>query len=253
MMRRCPPAFLIALVWSGILSPRAFAECPCPSPPPPPPAFTASLGAGLALTSGNTDTKSFNLAAALQYDPKTRNVIKFDGFYLRAESGGQPTVDKSAFGARDEYALSPRLFAFGEIRYLRDRFKEISYLVTPLVGVGYVLVKSDPLILAVDAGVGGAFEKDDGLGSMSSGSYHVGEGLTWKISGTAALTEKATGLWKTKDASDSLYHFEVALASSIAKHAEVKLAFVEDYKNKPPNPSLSKADEALLFTLLMKF
>jgi putative salt-induced outer membrane protein YdiY len=121
------------------------------------------------------------------------------------------------------------------------------------VGVGYELVKSDPLIVAVDAGVGGAFEKDDDLGSVSSGSYHLGEALTWKISGTATLIEKATGLWKTTDASDALYHFEVALASSIAKHAEVKLAFVEDYKNKPANPALSKADEAVLVTLVMKF
>ncbi|HEX7418331.1 MAG TPA: DUF481 domain-containing protein, partial [Thermoanaerobaculia bacterium] len=38
--------------------------------------WTTSAGAGLALTSGNTDTKNYNLSFATKYDPKTKFVFK---------------------------------------------------------------------------------------------------------------------------------------------------------------------------------
>ena len=211
-----------------------------------------SVGAGLSLTTGNTNTKSYNLATTIQYDPKTKNTVALDGFYLRTQTEGQATVDKAAFGARDLYRLSTRAFAFGEIRYLRDRFKAISALVTPLAGVGLDLVKTDTVNLALELGVGGAFESDHSLDNVSSGSYHAGEAFTWKISRSAALSQKATGLWRTRAAADALYHVEVALTSSIAKHAEIKFAFIEDYRRRLPEPSSKKHDEALLFTLVMK-
>lgn len=59
-------------------------------------------------------------------------------------------------GLRDEHTISKRAFLFGEARYLRDRFKELTY-----------------------------------------------------------------------------YHAEVALATSISSRLELKLGFVDDYKNKP--------------------
>jgi hypothetical protein len=46
------------------------------------------LWLGLALTGGNTDTKSFNLSYELTHDPKTRNKIKTNGLWiLRSKSG----------------------------------------------------------------------------------------------------------------------------------------------------------------------
>src|SRR5947199_7322863 len=50
---------------------------------PPPKPWTSSIGAGLAITSGNTDTKNYNLSLATKYDPKTKFVFKADALYLR--------------------------------------------------------------------------------------------------------------------------------------------------------------------------
>jgi putative salt-induced outer membrane protein len=228
-------------------------DCPCPQKPAPPPALTGSLGAGYSVTSGNSDTQSLNIVFGLQYDPKTRNVLKVDGLYIRGEAGGTVNIDRTTLGIRDEYSLSDRFFLFGEARYLRDRFKNVTYLITPLVGSGYKVIKTEELTLSFDGAVGGAFEKDTGLSATSSGAFRAGEAFEWKISKSAALTQSAYALWKANDTSDSLYHFEVGLTTSLASKLELKLSFLDDYKNKPPNPMIKKNDTAFLATLLYKF
>ena len=101
---------------------------------PPPPPWASSFGAGLAITSGNTDTKNVNLAFTTKYDPKTRIVFKAEAMYLRGDANGVRQVDKTTANAREEYTVSGRTFAFGEVSYLRDPFKDINYFIAPLVG-----------------------------------------------------------------------------------------------------------------------
>src|SRR3954447_21496838 len=101
---------------------------------PPPKPWTSSIGAGLAITSGNTDTKNYNLAFATKYDPKTKFVFKADALYLRGDTDGETQVDKASADVRGEYSLSDRTFAFAEVTYLRDPFKGVNYLVAPLAG-----------------------------------------------------------------------------------------------------------------------
>src|SRR3954452_14087970 len=79
---------------------------------PPEKVWASSIGAGLAVTSGNTDTKNYNLSFNTKYDPKTKVVFKADALYLRGESDGVTNVDKAGADARYEYNLSDRTFTF---------------------------------------------------------------------------------------------------------------------------------------------
>src|SRR3954470_25025099 len=112
--------------------------------------WTSTLGAGLALTSGNTSTRNYNLSFNTKYDPKTRLLFKAEALYLLGSSNGQKQVDKASADAREEYTLSDRTFTFAELSYLRDPFKGISYSIAPLAGVGYRIFKSDRRTLSVD-------------------------------------------------------------------------------------------------------
>jgi len=229
---------------------------PAPADDPPPaenPGWVGSIGAGLALTSGNTDTKTFNFGGSATSDTKKRNVLKMDGLYLRTATDGETTVNRSTLGFRDEYGLGKHSFVFGEIRYLRDEFKDIKYLVSPLVGVGYKLVDQEKAVFSVDAAVGAAFEEPEAGDSTNSGAYHVGESFVWKLTPNATFSEGATGLWKTNDSSDALYHFEASLSASVSKRFELKLGFTDDYKNKPTAATLKKNDTALLANVVYKF
>ncbi len=220
--------------------------------PPPADPWTSSIGAGLALTSGNTDTKNINLSFTAAYDPKTKFVFKSEALYLRGDANGEKQVDKATANARGEYSLSDRTFALGEVSYLRDPFKEISYSVAPLLGAGYRLIRTDTRNLTVDGAVGYQFESNASLGRSSSGALKAGENFDWAISPTSKLTQKITGIWKTQDFDDALYHFDVGITTTVAARVELKVAFTYDYKNKPPLPSIKKGDSALFVAILYK-
>jgi putative salt-induced outer membrane protein YdiY len=221
--------------------------------PPPAKAWSSSIGAGLAITSGNTDTKNYNLAFATKYDPKTKFVFKADALYLRGDSNGTTQVDKAAADARGEYSVSDRTFAFVEVSYLRDPFKGVSYLVAPLAGGGYRIIHSDARNLTVDAALGAQLESNTGIGRSSGGAAKAGENFDWALSPTSKFTQKLTAIWKTNDFGDAFYHFDAGLTTTVATRLELKLAYVYDYKTKPPAAGIRKGDSAIFAALLIKF
>ncbi len=219
----------------------------------PKPGWHGSFGAGLSMNSGNSDTKSYNVGFDLKHDPKTKNVLKMGGLYLRNESGGATTADKLSGFVRDEYSFTDRFFVYGEVSYLSDEVAQLDSLVAPAAGAGYKVVKTDTVTLDLSAGFGGAFEKYTGQDSTSSGAYLAGEAFTWKISPAVSLTQKATGLWKSNDTADAYYHFEAGLTTSLSKILELKLAYLLDHKTRPAVPTLEKTDTAFIAAIVAKF
>ena len=249
-MRNTLTAFALLAVSAG---PGLAQDCPpCPPPPPPPPVWAVSVGAGLALTGGNSDTSSYNVAANVKYDPLTKNVFRAELLYLRASDGGESTVDRMLAALRDEYTVSGRLFAFGELGYQRDRFKQLDYLIAPLVGMGYKLVDRKPLLVALDGGVGAAFEKLEAQDSTADFALKAGERVEWKPSETAIVFQKSAALWKASDFGDAYYRFEAGVGAALAKRLELRVAFADDYKTRPAVPGLDKNDTSLIVTLLFK-
>jgi putative salt-induced outer membrane protein YdiY len=244
------PVFAAALLLAG---PARAQEklCPCPPPTPPPPAWTGSLGGGLSLTGGNTQSNSYNLDFSLVHDPKTKSIFKTDGSYLRTDTDGEATVDRTGLGVRYEYTLSGRSFAYGEVRYQRDVFKDVDYLITPTLGVGYRFVDREDLKFAVDAGLGFAFEKLRGQDATTSGAVNAGESLRWKLSSSASFVHAARAVWKTDDFGDAYYHFDAGILASLARRFDLKLSFVDEYKTRPPADK-KKNDTAVLATIVFK-
>jgi putative salt-induced outer membrane protein YdiY len=244
-------AATVAISLAGLaVTVRAQNTCPCP--PEPKPGWHGDVGAGLSFTSGNNDTSNVSLSFEAKHDPKKKNVFKADGLWIRNKTEGELSADRVNLGARDEYTLSKRGYLFGELRYLRDRFKDLSYLVTPLVGTGYRLVDTEKTRFAADVAIGGAFEKDYGQDATSDGSFRLGESFSQQLSSSAKLTQAAWGLWKMADTSDSFYHLELALAASISSKLELKVALVDDYQNQTASPELKKNDTAFVVNLVFK-
>lgn len=219
----------------------------------PPPGWHGSLGAGLSISSGNSDAKSYNLGLDLKYDPKAKNVLKLGALYLRSDANGTATADKVSAFVRDEYSLTDRAYVFGEVSFLRDKLALLDSLFAPAAGAGYKIVKEADMTFDVSAGFGGAFEKYENRGSTSSAALLAGETFTWKLSPAVSLTQKATGLWKTKDTGDAYYHFEAGLTTSLSKLLELKLSYLLDHKTRPVLDTLKKTDTALLATVVAKF
>ena len=232
------------------------AQTPAAAPKPaeaPKPATTGSLSVGLAVTSGNKDTSTFNAGFEVVHDPKTRNVFKTSGLLLRGSTDGALTAEQYGLTARDEYTIGKRAFAYGDFRYLRDKFKGISYLLSPTAGLGYRAVETAATTVSLSAGVGGVWEKNPGETVNTSGAVTADEKLTRSLSKTTSVTQKLSALWKTGDFSDALYTFSAALAATVVSQAQLKIEFLDTYKATPPDPALKKNDVALLLGLVYKF
>ena len=214
---RC--VFVTGLLLSGV----AWAQ----DPQAVPPLYTGNLGGGLAITGGNTDTQNFNLTAEVVRDPQTRNVIKGSASYLRGDQSDVLNLDRTAFNIRDEYTISGRTFAFGQLDYLRDQFKGIIFLWAPTGGLGYKVVDSDATELVVSGGAGGVLERNPGLESAKSGSLTAGQTFRQNLSSTATFTQSVSALWKTNDFADSLTNFSVGLTTTLAGNLELKLEFID--------------------------
>jgi putative salt-induced outer membrane protein YdiY len=240
----------ITLTLLAMSSRATFAQAPAPAPPTGPWIVTAS--GGLALTSGNTDTFTINADYDFTYDPKTRNVVKSEGLWIRGKNEGELITSRLGLNLRDEYAISTRAFVFAQNQYLRDEFKSIDYLVAPGGGLGYKLFDSMATKLAVDAGVGAVWEKNPDVDVRSSGAVTAREKLTQALTATTTLSQSVSALWKTKDFDDSLFTFGVGLAAAISTRTQLKVQLLDTYKNKPPSLEIEKNDVAILMAIVYK-
>jgi putative salt-induced outer membrane protein len=245
----------IAVILLAALAAPVMAQPPAaaPAPAPPPPPWTGSVNFGLALTAGNNDTLNANGGFDVKYDPKTRNALKTAGMFLYGESGGEKTAEQYALTARDEYKLNARTFVFGDLRYLHDRFKGISYLLASTGGIGYKLADLPATTLTVGLGAGAVWEKDYGFGVTSSGAITLDEKFTYKLSPNATVGQSFLGLWKTTDSHDALYTLGANVAVAINKRAQLKVELLDTYKNKPQDTRLKKNDLSLIVGVVFKF
>jgi putative salt-induced outer membrane protein YdiY len=222
-------------------------------PDAPTPLYSGSLGGGLAFTNGNSDTKNFNLVFGVVRDPTTKNVVKLNALYLRGSQSDVLSLDRASVTLRDEYSLSKRTFVFGQGDYLRDQFKAIRYLVAPVAGIGYKLADSDATKFALSGGAGGIWEKNIGLPISKSGSVNAGQTFSQKLSSTAMFTQSIATIWKTNNFSDYLSTASAGLTTSIVKKLELKLEFLDSYKNRPATVAIKKNDTAFVTSFVVKF
>ena len=236
---------LTALVYSP-----AFAQAP--PPPEPPKVWTGSFNAGLALTSGNSDTSTVNAGYEIIYDRQARNRVKSDGLFLRGKTDGELTTQRTVLNARDEYRFHKRAFFFGQTQYLRDQFKEIQYLVAPTGGIGMHLADSPQTKMSVDTGLGGVWEKNTDRELESSGAFSYSEKFVHQLTATTTLTESLSGLHRLDDFENALFQAGVGLGAGITTHTQLKVEVLNIYKTRPPSPAIEKNDVAVILAIVYK-
>jgi putative salt-induced outer membrane protein YdiY len=259
VLKRFPLALLAVL----LLSSAAAAQPPAPPPPPasappepPPPLWAGSAGAGFSMNRGNTDTTDFNLSFEATRGDKTPDVWHFKALYLRGQTAGTATVDRFLGDVRNERDLAPRVYAFGELQFLEDKFKQIDYLWAPAGGIGYRLIKEPMTTLNVDGGLGAKFEKDEtdtGPVTKTDAVVTFSDKFEHKLSKSSSITQGFSALWKASDFGDVLYNFSAGVAASLTTRTQLKIEFLDTYASRPPSASVKKNDVALLTAFVYKF
>jgi putative salt-induced outer membrane protein YdiY len=248
MQMRTPPLLFVLSLWA-ITATTVSAQT---TPPPEPPGWTGSAGAGLAMTSGNSDTSTVNAAYELKRDTGGLIVFRSGGLFLYGKSEDVLTSDRLSFDARLERKLGTRASVFGQLQYLSDEFKAIDYLVAPTVGLAYSLLKNERTEFVVDGGVGGVWEKNPDVDADLDGALTAGQKFSHKLTATTELTEKVIALWKMDDFDNALYTFGAGIAASITAATQLKLEVLDTYKARPP-VGVEKNDIATLVSFVYKF
>ena len=246
----------LVLVLAAALCPaRASAQ----AAPPAAPNWTVSASAGLAVTSGNADTSTVNVSYEATYGRQMRNLIKSDGLMIRGKRQGELSADRRGLNVRNEFRVNDHAYLFGENRYLRDRFKNIEYLLAPSAGLGYKVVDRETTRLSFDVGVGGVWEKNSDIDATdqavtASGSVTIGERYEQALTATTSIVQSYSGLWRTQDLSDSLHVLGITVGMAVSSHIQFKVELLDTYKSRPPATtapavSIRKNDVAILFGL----
>ena len=225
---------LAVVTLSTVLAPTpVFAQQPCPCAATPDQGkWIGTAGAGLALTSGNSDTLNLNLSVDATYDPKTRNVIKATGLYIRGDQNNVVVVNRLSLGFRDQHTISGRAFAFGQLDYLRDTFKAIDDLVAPTAGVGYKVIDTMPTTFAVDGGLGIVWEKNPGVDVDTDVAVTAAERLQHVLTPTSNVHHAATALWKANDVNDGLYTFSLGAGAKLSGRLQLSVDLLDTLKNR---------------------
>jgi putative salt-induced outer membrane protein YdiY len=238
------------IVFSLLLSTAAAGAQPAQAPETKP--WRLTFGAGLALTSGNKDTSTYNASYAVTYTPHERRTFKSDALLLRGRTDGELSNERFGLNVREEFRVNDRVFVFGQNQYLRDPFKRIQYMVAPTGGVGLTTARSERTTFTIDIGAGGVWEKNPYSDIRSSGAVTLGQKLSHVVSSTTTLTQSVSGLWKTEDFADAYYQFGAALSIGINSRVQLKIEVLDTYSNRPTGNRVVKNDISTVFAVVFK-
>ncbi|MEW6320840.1 MAG: DUF481 domain-containing protein [Acidobacteriota bacterium] len=248
-------ALAVAVSWLATMP--ALAQAPpdgaAASVPPPSAGWEGSFSAGLALTQGNRDTSTMTLGYDITRETGGALSFKSAGTLLRGRSQGELTANRLGLDVRGERRLSARTSLSAQVQFLRDEFKQIDYLVSPTLGVSQRLVTRDRTELAVDVGVGVAFEQNPGRPVDRDGAVTAGQQFRQRLSETAECTQKVSALWKMDDVADGLYVVGVGLSASVTSRTQIKAELLNTFKNKPPSAAVQRNDVAILLSFVYKY
>lgn len=236
----------------------AQAQSPAPAAaaaPPEAPAgpWTGNVSFGLALNRGNTSTTNVNASFDVAHNLKTDDVWKFHGLYLRGNDNGTLAVDRLDLEGRNERTLTDRAYGFGQLQFVRDKFKAIDYLWAPSAGVGYKVVNTPATTFNVDGGLGLQVEQFTGFQRHTDAVVTASDTLNYKLSPSATVTQGVGALWKVKDFGDALYTFSGGIAATLTTHTQLKIELLDTYATRPPTVFIKGNDIAVLMAAVYKF
>lgn len=128
------------------------------------------------------------------------------------------------------------------IEYEDDAFSGFDYQLSENAGIGYQLIKPDPVSLAIEAGPGFRISKREDTGTTGTeGTFRVGEVFGWQISENSELTNESS---MTFGEERTITESTTALTTSIAENLSARIAY-EVRNNSEPQPNREKTDTTL--------
>jgi putative salt-induced outer membrane protein len=208
-------------------------------------------GLGLSLISGNTKSSSFSLNGdAVKVTAADKWQIY--GMAMRASAGGDVNAELFKLGSRYDFNLSNDLFGLADLE--RNKFANLGTRLALGAGVGYHVIKSDPVTWDVFAGLGYASDRyinttivaDKTRDSYNHLELLLGEESTHRLSATTAFKQRFVLYPNLTDTGKFRSTFDAGLSVAMSSTMNLALTLGHRY-NSDPGTGLKKSD-LLLFT-----
>jgi putative salt-induced outer membrane protein YdiY len=264
-MERLMKCVLPVLVLLAAGAAAASAQTPAQPPPPatatptvPPPPWTGSIAFGLSLNRGNTDTTNFNLSGDATYDPKTDDVCRFKGLYLRGDNNGTLAVDRFDMLGRYEHTFTGRVYGFVQVQFLKDHFKQIDYLWAPTFGVGYKLIATPQTTfrglgahLGVEQDAIPALDTAPASTVVHGSVVSASDKFEYQISDLE--DHRAFSAFGTRTTLATPSACSPGSLAAMTTRTQLKAELLDTNQTRPPSQGVKNNDVALITALVYKF
>lgn len=210
------------------------------------------------------NTKSLGLSGGVKL---VKDAVKWRlNFQTRADyerNSGKTTRDQLSATIEPNYKFDKRLYAYGLGQFERDRFQGFSARYTISGGLGYELVKTDDVRLAVKAGPAFRITNFTGGGSKSSLAALAGLDFDWKISDSLKFSQDAGGTYASDaqgfssavvviDSDNTSLTATSALDAKLIGALSARLSYTIEHETNPPAGRI-KTDTLSRATLVYDF
>jgi putative salt-induced outer membrane protein len=194
--------------------------------------WSGSGDLGYNSVSGNSESDS--LAAALSANYDTLGDWLFMGEFdtYSASQDGDTTAKTYSFKLQSDYGISERSFAFGNVRYLDDRFSGYDYQASTTIGLGKTFFDDGISLFRAQAGIG--YRKNELLNGMGEESESI---WATRASYNRALTESTRFESRvlTESGGDNTYvEGHVALGVLMTDNLGIKLSYLIKHNSDVP-------------------
>ncbi len=218
---------------------------------PPKYPWQSSIGAGLTLSRGNSDT--LLVTANIQTDRKTpENEYSFgaDGAY--GEDSSVKNVDTIHGFGQYNHMFSDRFYGYLRAEALHDGIADLQYRLTVGPGVGYYWIKETNTTFSTEAGTSFVTQR---LGDEDKNyvTLRLAEKYEYKFKHFGArFWESVEILPQVDDFNNYLVNAEVGIESAITKTLSLKTYLVDNFNNQPA-AGRQKNDVKLISGISYKF
>ena len=210
---------------------QAQAQAP-PAAPPPPPRHEGAAEVAFVGVTGNASTNTFGVGYEMIARP-TPWVFRQRLSFVRNEAAGVLTAKSFLYHPRVERTITPRVSAFGDYAFFRDRFAGVSSRNAATGGVSLALVTGDRHTLSADVGLGYLDEQRLTGADVSSATYVTGARYKLKLSETADLADELGLVGTFSNSDDWRLTHTISVTAKITDAVSLKVSNGVRYSNFP--------------------
>jgi putative salt-induced outer membrane protein YdiY len=204
--------------------------------------WEVTAASGLGLASGNSENVNLSaqlLASYLEGDDE----LYLGADYFYAESLGVQTTNNLRLFATYNRLLSERIYVGGAAEYFTDDSADLDYRVSVMPYLGYYLLKSDKVKLALEAGGGYLWENQEAR--RDYWTLRFGQRLEWKLSDRISFWESVSFVPEAADFDNHYLLAEAGLKTRLSDRWALR-TFVRSTYDATPAAGREENDLSLI-------